>query len=287
MKALFLAAVIAAASPAPLPPQAFSYDASRPLDVRTIAEHHTGTLLEREISFASPSGRIHAEIVAPSEPGRQRAGVLFVHWLGDRKTTNLTEFVPDAEELARKGCVTLLVDAMWARPNWFEKYRSPKSDFADSIRQVIDLRRSLDVLAAQPGVDPHRIAYVGHDFGAMYGAVLSGVDQRVRWYVLMAGAPTFGEWFLFYPKQTGAEKTAYLARISQLDPPLYLRRSKAEGFLFQFAGQDEYVPLSRAAEFVSAAPLPHGTFIYKGGHALNVPAAFRDRTEWLAARLVR
>ena len=47
-----------------------------------------------------------------------------------------------------------------------------------------DLRRALDVLLAQPGVDPKRIAYVGHDFGAMYGAVLAGVDRRVSVWAL-------------------------------------------------------------------------------------------------------
>jgi len=41
---------------------------------------------------------------------------------------------------------------------------------------------------AQPGVDPTRIAYVGHDFGAMYGCILLALDHRISYGVLMAGA---------------------------------------------------------------------------------------------------
>jgi len=62
--------------------------------------------------------------------------------------------------------------------------------------QVIDLRRALDLLAAQPGLDHDRIAFVGHDFGAMTGALLAGADKRPRWYVLMAATTSFPAWYL-------------------------------------------------------------------------------------------
>ncbi|MDQ6780919.1 MAG: hypothetical protein M3Z37_07195, partial [Candidatus Eremiobacteraeota bacterium] len=85
----------------------------------------------REIRFASPrGGRIHAEIVAPLHPAASQGGVLFVHWLGDAKTTDLTEFYPDALRLARHRIVSLLVDAQWAQPHWYEKIRSPRTDYA-------------------------------------------------------------------------------------------------------------------------------------------------------------
>jgi hypothetical protein len=229
---------------------------------------------------------MHAEIVEPARPQRRLGGVLFVHWLGDAKTTNLSEFYPDALALAKRGCTSLLVDAMWSRAHWFEKVRSPKTDFADSVRQVVELRIALDLLERRPGVDPTRIAYVGHDFGAMYGAVLSGVDPRPRWYAFVAGVPTFAEWFLLYPKQPDSpERSAYLTHIAQLDPPAYLRRSRAQEFLFQFALQDEYVPPQRARLFADAAPPPRGTFFYRSDHAMRVQAAFVDRLAWLEARL--
>lgn len=209
--------------------------------------------------------------------------MLFVHWLGDPKTTNLTEFQRDALTVAQRGNVALSIDAMWSAPDWYEKGRTPESDYANSIKQVIDLRRALDVLLAQPGVVSHRIAYVGHDFGAMYGAVLSGIDRRPRWYVLMAGNPSFQKWYTYEAKPK--DPAAYSAQMAQLDPLQYLAQSTAEEMLLQFANKDRYINAQEAQIFSDAAPLPHGTFIYKAGHSLDVPEAFADRMAWLNARL--
>lgn len=148
---------------------------------------------------------------------------------------------------------------------------------------MIDLRRGLDLLTSQPGVDAGRIAYVAHDFGAMYGAVLAGVDPRPRYYIFMAGTTSFSDWYLLGKKP--ADVAAYRARMASLDPLAFLAASDARGFLFQFASQDRYVPLSRAMQFFAAAPLPRAIDLYDARHDLNVPYARRDRLDWLEARL--
>lgn len=272
-------------SPAdPLAAATFSYDGAAPLQVQTIATHREGLLTIREVRFPSPKGgMIHAEIIAPTRRAPHRAGVLFVHWLGDPKTTNLTEFSRDAVTVAQRGSVAMLIDAMWAQKDWYEKGRTPETDYANSIKQVIDLRRSLDVLLHQPGVDSDRIAYVGHDFGAMYGAVLSGVDSRPRWYVLLAGNPSFYKWYTYEAKPK--DDAAFRTQMEQLDPGQYLARSRGEAFLFQFANKDQYITADEATAFVRPAPLPHGVFLYKADHSLNVLNAFADRMAWLEERL--
>ena len=161
------ACVVAATQPgfsAALDASAFAYNSRAPLDVRYGADVRRDGSSIREISFASESRRITG-VVVEGRGLKPHPGVLFVHWLGDEKTTNHTEFEPDAIALARKGVTSVLIDAMWARANWFEKGRTPATDFANSVSQVIDLRRSLDLLTSLPDVDPGRIAYVGHDFG--------------------------------------------------------------------------------------------------------------------------
>ena len=272
-------------SPAdPLSDATFSYDGAAPLHVQTIATRREGPVTIREVRFPSPKGgTIHAEILTPARRSAHRAGVLFVHWLGDPKTTNLSEFYRDAVTVAQRGSVAMLIDAMWAQKDWYEKGRTPETDYANSIKQVIDLRRSLDVLLHQPGVDSDRIAYVGHDFGAMYGAVLSGVDPRPRWYVLMAGNPSFYKWYTYEAKPK--DDAAFRAQMDQLSPGQYLARSKGEAFLFQFANKDQYITTQEAVDFASAAPLPHGMFVYKADHSLNVLNAFADRMAWLEERL--
>lgn len=280
--ALFAFAGIGAQG-APLGADAFSYDAAAPLGVKIVSERHEGSITIQEISFPSPKGGlINGQLMIPRAK-LHRGGVLFVHWLGDPKTTNLTEFHRDALTVAQRGNVALLIDAMWSQKDWYEKGRTPETDYANSIKQVIDLRRSLDVLTSQPGVEPHRIAYVGHDFGAMYGAVLSGVDTRPRWYVLMAGNPSFEKWYTYEAKPK--DPAAYTVQMAQLDPLQYLADSKAEEVLLQFANKDQYISAEEAQKFSAAAPLPHGTFIYKAGHSLDVPEAFSDRITWLDARL--
>jgi acetyl esterase/lipase len=185
--------------------------------------------------------------------------------------------------LAGRGIASVLVDAMWAAPDWFDKGRSPDTDFADSIHQVVDLRRAIDLLQAQSDVDAHKIAYVGHDFGAMYGALLSGVDPRPRWYVLMAGNPSFSQWFLL-GKQP-ADVAAYTAQMAPLDPPAYLARSHADAYMFQFAQKDFYIRPDDEAAFFDAAPPPRAMYVYKIDHSLATPLALQDRLTWLGARL--
>jgi len=232
----------------PLPQSAFAYNSTAPLSIKTIAQHRSGAIVIREVSFASDGGRrIHAELVAPAHIGQQHGAVLFVHWLGDPKTTNLTEFSQDALALARQGCVLLLIDAMWSQPHWYERIRLPSTDYEKSIDQVVDLRRSIDLLEQLPGVDPRRLAFVGHDFGAMYGGVLSGVDARPRWYVLIAGNTSFSEWYLLSPKlHPPKDRAAYIAQMARLDPALYQAESRADEFLFQFSRRDDYVPTDHA-----------------------------------------
>ncbi len=276
-------AATAAAAASPLPAGTFAYTQSRALDLQVASRMPRDASVVEEVSFtpAGGQGRIHADFVLPGSPNG--SAVLFVHWLGeDPKTTNRTEFMPDALALAAKGTTSLLVDAPWAQPDWFEKARAPASDYADSIAEVKNLRRSLDALLAAPGVDASKLAYVGHDFGAMYGAVLSGVDPRPAYYVLAAGTTTFSEWFLLGPKP--ADEAAYVASMQPLDPLLYLRASRARGFLLQFAERDAYISTAKARAFAEAAPEPKRVVFYDADHALAVPVAREDRIAWLDAR---
>lgn len=271
----------------PLDAASFAYTPAT-LQVRTQSSSVVSGVRRSTVTFGSGDRTLTAEVIAPAFGSGSRPGVLFVHWLGDAATTNHKEFEPDAIALAGKGVTSVLLDAMWStvvngKLDWFSKVRTTDTDYQHSIEQVVDLRRSLDLLIAQPGVDPKRIAYVGHDFGAMYGAVLAGVDARPSYYVLMAGNPSFADWYLLGKKPT--DVAAYRARMAPLDPLPYLTNSKAKGFLFQFASHDEYITPQHAIEFFSASPLPHALDAYDASHDLNVPLARQDRLDWLQSRL--
>jgi len=264
--------IVLAAATAVAP--SFSYDAAAPTNLRVSGDR---------VTFSGAHGRdVSGVLYRAATPGRH-AAVLFVHWLGDPATTNHTEFEADARALTARGADCLAIDAMWAKPNWFESGRSPANDARDSVDQVIDLRRALDVLLSFSDVDPERVAYVGHDFGAMYGAVLAGVDQRPRYYVLMAGVDSFADWYLLGSKPP--DVAAYRAQMAPFAPSKWLAQSSARGFLFQFSAHDRYVSATQAAAFWQAAPLPRGAFFYDTNHSLETAGAHADRLAWLSEKL--
>lgn len=266
-----------------LPAPSFSYDARQPLSIRVNTVVRDGDVMRTQISFMTPAfGRVRAEVIGPRyHPSG--AAVLFVHWLGAPATTNHTEFEPDALALAKHGITSLLIDAMWSQPHWFMRIREPGTDYNNSIAQVIELRRSIDVLEGEPGVDPNRIAYVGHDFGAMYGEVLSGVDRRPRWWVFMAGTEHFSDWYLLGAKPP--DRNGYIARMAALDPAPYLRSAKGSGFLFQFATNDQYVTSNQSFNVFRSAPTPRYMAVYSTDHSLQIRSAKEDRLAWLLRRM--
>jgi hypothetical protein len=283
LTALLLLPYGAVAFSAPLDPSSFAYDNSVALKVTYGSSATKDGVSLREVSFESTTRHTITGVLVPGVGKGPFAPVLWVHWLGDPPTTNHTEFESDAIALAKRGVTSLLIDAMWSQPHWFNKVRSTETDYRDSIAQVVDLRRSLDVLLAQPNVDSSRLAYVGHDFGSMYGAVLAGVDPRPQWYVLLAGTTTFSEWYLLGKKPKNVD--AYVAQMAPLDPLPYLTRAKAKGYLFQFSSHDEYVTNEKELQYFGAAPLPRGMFVYDVDHSMATQAATRDRIAWLTDKL--
>ena len=198
--------------------QDFEHDRTRPA---TLVDRD---IVVREVAYTGPEGEsTDATLVTPARPGRYPA-VLFVHWYGPEDTnSNRTQYVPDALALARQGMVSLLIDTPWSEPTWFPK-RDPAHDKAFSVAQVKRLRRAMDVLAANDRVDPKRLAYVGHDFGAMYGAIVAGLDPRITRFVFVAGTSKFADWFTLGRKLDPAAREAVYKDLATFDPVLHVAR---------------------------------------------------------------
>ena len=263
----------------------FDYDRSKPLDVQITGTREQDGVTLRDISYAQlDDSRNAATLIEKGAGTGNRPAVLFVHWYGPpRPTSNRTQFIPDAIELAKGGAVSLLIDTPWSRPEYFSE-RKREGDYARSVQQVKDLRRALDVLLSQPGVDAARVAYVGHDFGAMYGTLAAAVDPRVRFFVFMAGTRSFSDWFLYgRPKLEGEAKQKFVDELAPLDPIRHLPKLKMP-LLLQFADEDEHVSNERAAALADAAPYPKTVRTYHTGHELNDEAT-RDRIAWLKEQL--
>jgi dienelactone hydrolase len=172
---------------------------------------------------------------------------------------------------------------MWSDRDWFIK-RTQAEDYQRSIEQVVELRIAMDLLLAEEGVDASRFAYVGHDFGAMYGVLAGTVDPRPTAYVLMAGTPRFPNWFLYYPKLGSEDAETFKQSFAPIDPITMVSRLSPAPVLFQFAVRDVHVPTKLAEAFFAAAAEPKEILWYESGHGLNEDAAM-DRLDWLAGEL--
>jgi dienelactone hydrolase len=267
----------------------FAYDAAAPLDVQVAGTKTAGGAIVQDVTFVArpdrPSERVAAYIVAPAKPAAAMPAVVWVHWLGEPATTNRTEFLDEATALAARGVVSVLVDAMWSRPRWYRD-RVLEQDYATSIGQVVSLRRSLDLLLAQPGVDRSRVALVGHDYGGMYGAIVAGVDGRAKTHVLIAATASLLDWAFFQGKKP-VSMEAYRKEHDALSLCDHLATADKVSFFFQFAEKDEYVTLAKAQALFAAPKGVKQMSVYGGaGHEMSAPEAIRaDRMAWLVREL--
>jgi hypothetical protein len=254
----------------------FSYDQSAPLNLvekKTTSQKGVEVV---DIVFDAADRKVSAFLVRPQ--GKPTAAVLWAHWYGEEANPNRKEFLVDALELARDGVVSLL-------PQGFFPWTESVSEDADvdrqlTVDQVVHLRRGLDVLQEQAGDVP--VGFVGHDYGAMFGALLV-VDKRPQTYVLMAPDATFSNWFLKYFVR-GASKTELDRAFAPLEPVNNVGDAAPASVFFQFAKSDRYVPGYVADKLMEAASEPKKAESYDAGHELD-DAARKDRLAWLREEL--
>ncbi len=302
MKALIAGALFLYCCPTPLAAESFSqlmhhfdYDRQAPLDVRESGVQDSGEIKIHDISFASPQGgRVPAYLVVPPGHGRF-AGILFGHWAKDGSPVrNRKEFLDEAVALAHAGAVSLLIDAPFARPEFHPDPvpLSSQEPLAEQ-QQVIDLRRGIDLLMSRDDVDPARIAYVGHSFDAAVGGILTGVEHRIRAYVLMAGTFAVADYvhsdapgMIAFRRQAGENRVdEYLATWDWLDPVHYVGHAGLAPVFLQFAETDAFVPAAQRKRGILAFSQPQLVKIYADtDHALNTQARI-DRYEWLRKRI--
>jgi len=269
---------------AALPAQTFAYTPPAVISRRSLPAPRGVKETALRISFPSTGRVADALLWQPAHAAGRHGAALFAHWLGEPSKSNPAEFAPDAVALAQKGVTSLSIQEPWSDSAWFGKLRAPATDYEMSIGIVRDLRAALDVLAAQPQVHARNIAFVGHDFGAMFGAIMSGIDPRPRYYVFIAGTATLREWYALDTRKP-AQADAYAEQMSRLDSDLYLSQATAQGYLFQFARKDGYIPLDRAFALFNAAREPRTMAIYSATHAMQSETILADRLAWLLLRL--
>jgi dienelactone hydrolase len=261
-----------------------NYNRDLPFVFRLIAKRSEDGIESQLMVTSSPFGnRRMAELIRP-ENEHPSAAILYVHWYEpESPDSNRGQFVAEAREMAKRGAACLLIETMWSDPDFFLK-RTQEDDPQNSVQQVVDIRRAIDFLLAQPDIDPERFAYVGHDFGGMYGVLVGALDKHPTHYVIMAATPRFSDWYLYAPKLEGEARDVFIRQMAEIDPITHAGNLAPAPLLFQFATDDFHVPRDRAEEFFAAAREPKEIRWYQAGHGLN-EAATKDRMEWLTDSL--
>ena len=261
-----------------------NYPPFEPKDLRILARQVDAGLETQLLVLQTPFGyRRVAEMIRP-EGNDPLAAILYVHWYEpESHDSNRSQFMEEAKETARGGAVCLLIETLWSDPDFFLK-RMQEDDMQNSMQEVVNIRRAMDLLLSQPNVDAKRFAYVGHDFGGMYGVLAGSLDQRPGHYVVMAAAPRFPDWYLYLPKLEGTKRETFIDQMSGIDPIVHVPHLSPASVLFQCGTDDPHVPKERAEEFFASAKEPKEMKWYEAGHALNLQAA-EDRKAWLKDKL--
>lgn len=278
-----------AVAPRPAAPTAealrsFDYDAGAPFALKVVSTRRAGTLTFQEITYASPrGGRVPATLIVP-DGGGPFAGILLMHGMPGTRAATL----PEAETLARRGAVTLSIDAPFARRRG-EPARLDARDRDEQVQLIADWRRGIDLLTARPDVDPKRLAYVGHSYGGAMGGLLAGVEKRLRAYALVVGDgglvshvtasrdPDFARL-----SRKGRER--WLAAMEPIEPLRFVGRASPAHLLFQNGSRDRLVSQASAEAYQAAGSEPKTVEWYDADHGLDARAT-RDRHLWLAGQI--
>lgn len=262
-----------------------NYQRFTPKDVRILGLEIKDGIEQQTLVIQTPFGyRRMGELFLPEGDGPFPA-ILYVHWYEPKaQNSNRSQFEKEAIEMTRSGAVCLTIETLWSDLDFFSK-RTQADDARNSIEEVINLRRFMDFLLSRPNVDAKRFAYVGHDFGGMYGVLAGSLDQRPTHYIIMAATPRFSEWYLYFPKLDGVAREAFIRQMSEIDPITHIANLSTAPILFQFGNDDFHIPNERAQEFFGAAREPKEMKVYEAGHGLSELSA-EDRIEWLKKEVI-
>ncbi|MDP1798677.1 MAG: dienelactone hydrolase family protein [Planctomycetaceae bacterium] len=156
----------------------------------------TRQLIEYE---SEPDLKVQAYLLRPKKPtaDRSRAGIVALH----PTTTETIEPIAGVTgepsrhlglKLAQRGFVVICPRCfLWQEAANYQdavnRFRQRHPRTKGMHKMLYDAQRALDVLLAQPDVDPTRIGAVGHSLGAKEALYLTALDDRVHAAVASEG----------------------------------------------------------------------------------------------------
>ncbi len=170
-------------------------------------------------------------------------------------------------------------------------------------QSLLDVRRSADVLAARPEVDPGRLGITGISLGALIGAAACGVEPRLQRAELILGGGQLKE-ILASARETRAlresmarltpeqraQVDAALARVEPLNHVAALKRlAQQDRLMLINAAEDEVIPPACTVALAEAVGVKEKVIWLQGmGHytaMAALPQIVQDTVAFFAADL--
>jgi dienelactone hydrolase len=177
----------------------FTYDHQLPFDLKVEKVEEAQGLRRERLSFQSTSGvRVTAILFqGPAAAGTKPPGLVLLHGGGP---TGKEGTIRLGELLGRAGWTVLSIDEQYfgerstqLLTTFSEQEKHDKLYNASSVylswvtQNVKDVRRAVDLLVEQRGVDARRTGIVGSSRGAILASIAGGVDRRLSPVVMLYG----------------------------------------------------------------------------------------------------
>jgi dienelactone hydrolase len=268
----------------------------RPPALKVVAEDRPDGVVRQLVEYeVEPGVSVEAYLLKPAEIRQQCPGVVVLH-----STVTHTIRQPAGLEgppekafglkFARRGFVALCPRCfLWSKDlsipyqEHVRQFQARHPGCRGMAKMLHDSQVAVDILAAQPEVDPQRLGAVGHSLGAKEVLYLAAFDERIRAAVSSEGGigTRFSNW----------EASWYLGeaiRQPALDHEHHELLALVAPRAFLLIG-GESADGDRSWAFVQAAlpvyrlldsPPRLGFFNHRGGHAVP-PESERRIAEWL------
>ncbi len=273
----------------------FAYDRDLPLNV-VLHPKDSNTKRKRTlVSFDSVHDqRVSSILALPTSSKAPYPAIILVHGSGGNKDTSYIQWVSEA--LVAQGYATLSIDTQYhgdrARTGRNGEIHLPDSyTMRDAwVQSVVDLRRTVDYLLSRPDIDKNKIGYMGFSQGAMLGAVLGGVEERIAAFCLavpggglMQIVQNLDKYPVIkarWPIRITPEKLKVIEEVVDITDPIhYVGRILPRPLLIVVAKHDEIIPPEASIALIEAAGAKEPEHIrrWESGHVLHPNALFDVR----------
>jgi cephalosporin-C deacetylase-like acetyl esterase len=275
----------------------YLYDPSAPLNVDEKIFLEDDKYVIFKIYYDSANGeRVPALLSVPKGDDKPFPCILFLHGYGGEKEDmmSLADLAADARY------AVIAIDVQYhgeRRREGIELYSTNMTRTKDGfIQTVIDARRALDYLETRQDVDPSKLALVGGSMGALIGAILGGVEPRLRACVLIVGGgnmtlmvqrsqhsalPAIRE----YLDANNISYSAVQEALDPVDPINFVDAISPRPLLMHNGKFDEIVPAESGQLLYERAKEPKEIYWYDTGHDVPLDIVAARTLDWLEYHL--